>query len=86
MRLIEYYGCGTCHTVPGVRGADGLVGPPLAGIGDRSYLGGQLTNNAINMQRWIRDPQAVAPGTAMPSLGVTEADAQDLTAFLFTLK
>ena len=86
MRLIEHYGCGTCHAVPGVPGADGRVGPPLGDIGDRSYLGGRLPNNASNMRRWIRDPQEVAPGTAMPSLGVTEVDARDLTAFLFTLK
>ncbi|MEW2380498.1 c-type cytochrome [Micromonospora sp. NPDC047707] len=85
-RLIEYYGCGTCHAVPGVPGADGRVGPPLTGIGARAYVGGRLTNNAINMQRWIRNPQEVDPGTAMPNLGVTEADALDLTAFLFTLE
>ncbi|MDG4798232.1 c-type cytochrome [Micromonospora sp. WMMD1082] len=86
LRLIEHYGCGTCHAVPGVPGAEGQVGPPLAGIGNRSYLGGRLTNNATNMQRWMRNPQEVDPGTAMPDLGVTEADALDLTAFLFTLK
>jgi cytochrome c1 len=84
-QLIEQFGCGSCHTVPGIRGADGLVGPPLTRFGARSYIAGELTNNAANLQRWIRDPQAVEPGTAMPNLGVSTVDAQDIAAYLFTL-
>lgn len=84
-RLIEQYGCGSCHTVPGVRGADGLVGPPLTRFGARSYIAGQLPNNGTNLQRWIRDPQGVEPGTAMPDLSVTDVDAEDIAAYLFTL-
>ena len=84
-QLIEQFGCGSCHTVPGIRGADGLVGPPLTRFGARSYIAGELTNNAANLQRWIRDPQAVEPGTAMPNLGVSDVDAQDIAAYLFTL-
>lgn len=82
-QLIQTYGCGSCHTVGGVRGADGLVGPPLTDIGRRSYLAGELPNSGPNMQLWIRDPQGVEPGTAMPDLGVTAQDARDLAAFLF---
>jgi cytochrome c len=84
--LITSYGCSTCHVVPGVDGADGLVGPPLDKIALRTYLAGELTNSAANMQRWIRDPQQVEPGTAMPDLDVTEQDAEDITAYLYTLK
>ena len=83
--LISSYGCATCHTVPGVRGADGLVGPPLTQIALRTYLAGEIANSAANMQRWIRDPQSIEPGTAMPDLGVTERDAADITAYLYTL-
>ncbi len=56
---IAYYGCGSCHTIPGVSGANGLVGPPLSGIGNRAYIAGVLPNESANMIRWIRDPQAV---------------------------
>lgn len=84
-RLVEQYGCGSCHTVPGVPGADGLVGPPLTKFGSRSYIAGELPNNGDNLQRWIRDPQAVEPGTAMPNLSVTAVDARDIAAYLFTL-
>lgn len=83
--LITRYGCGSCHTIPGINRADGLVGPPLTRFGARSYVAGQLPNNADNLRRWISDPQAVEPGTAMPNLGVTAIDAQDIAAYLYTL-
>lgn len=80
--LIVSYGCSSCHTVAGVRGADGQVGPPLTGVAGRSYLAGRLPNNPDNLQRWIREPQAVDPGNAMPDLGVSRADARDIAAYL----
>ena len=78
------YGCGSCHALKNVRTAMGSVGPPLDGIAVRTIIGGHLANTPDNMQRWIRDPQHVAPGTAMPNLQVGEADARDMTAFLYT--
>jgi cytochrome c2 len=83
---VERYGCGTCHTIPGVRGAEAQVGPPLDRIAGRMYLGGVLTNSPDNMMRWIRDPRAVDPLTAMPTLGVNDRDARDIASFLYTLK
>lgn len=84
-QLIARYGCGSCHTIPGIDRADGLVGPPLTRFGARSYIAGELPNNADNLQRWISNPQAVEPGTAMPNLGVDAIDAQDIAAYLYTL-
>lgn len=84
--LIREYGCGACHTVPGVRSATGMVGPPLTGIGDRTFLAGQLPNTPDNMKRWIRTPQLVEGGTAMPNLNVSEQDARDMAAYLYTLR
>lgn len=84
-RLISDYGCGSCHVVPGVDGADGLVGPPLTDFGRRSYIAGMLPNNADNLQTWIRDPQRIVPGNAMPDLGVPAVDARDIAAYLLTL-
>ena len=78
------YGCGSCHAVKGVRTATGSVGPPLDGIALRVIIGGHLSNTPDNMQKWIRDPQQVSPGTAMPDLNVGEQDARDITAFLYT--
>jgi cytochrome c2 len=78
------YGCGSCHALKNVRTATGMVGPPLDGVALRVIIGGHLANNPQNMERWIRDPQHVAPGTAMPDLQVGEGDARDITAFLYT--
>lgn len=83
---IGRYGCATCHTVPGVTGANGLVGPPLAQIASRVYLAGRLENTPDNMIQWIRNPQAIDEKTAMPNLGVTDVDARDITSYLYTLK
>jgi cytochrome c2 len=84
--IIRRYGCSTCHTIPGVEGAHGQVGPSLEGIANRAYLAGKLPNTPENMMKWIREPQEVQPGTAMPELGVTEQDGKDIAAYLYTLQ
>jgi cytochrome c2 len=84
--MLRKYGCQSCHTIPGVAGASGLVGPPLAGIASRAYIAGVLTNTPENMERWIQDPRAVDSLTAMPNAGVTETDARHITAYLYTLR
>jgi cytochrome c2 len=78
------YGCGSCHHIGYVRKATGMVGPPLDNIALRSMIAGKLSNTPENLQRWIRDPQAVTPGTDMPNLNVSERDARDISAFLYT--
>jgi cytochrome c len=80
----QKYGCGGCHAVKGLPQASGLVGPPLDGIAVRGIIAGRLENKPENLERWIMDPQAVSPGTAMPRLGVTAEDSRDLAAFLYT--
>ena len=78
------YGCGSCHGLKHVRKASGAVGPPLDGIAVRAMLAGRLDNRPENLQTWIRDPQKVSPGTAMPDLSVGKGDARDISAFLYT--
>ena len=77
------YGCGGCHSLTGVPQARGLVGPTLDGLGSRAILAGRLENKPDNLIRWIRDPQAVSPGSAMPDLGVGATDGRDIAAFLY---
>jgi putative membrane protein len=85
-RAIREYGCGTCHTIPGIRGANATVGPPLAGISGRSYIAGVLTNTPDNLVNWIKDPQKIDPLTAMPDVGVRDSVARDIASYLYTLK
>jgi mono/diheme cytochrome c family protein len=81
-----HYACGTCHSIPGVVGADTHVGPPLDRMGTRKFIAGLLPNTPENMVRWLRQPQQLDRHTAMPDLGVTERDARDMAAYLDTLR
>jgi cytochrome c len=79
------YGCGGCHAIPGVGEAESWVAPPLERYSERSFIAGILSNNADNLIAWIMHPQRLDPRTAMPELGVTEEDARDMAAYLYTL-
>jgi cytochrome c1 len=83
---IGRYGCGGCHEIPGIRRAGGTVGPPLTRVARRAYLGGQVPNSPAGMVQWIQHPQTIEPGSAMPDLRVTDQDARDIAAYLYTLK
>ena len=83
--LIVDYGCGACHTVPGIRRARGRIAPPLDFFSERSYIGGQLPNTSETLVHWIMDAPGLIPATAMPNLGVSERDARDIAAYLYTL-
>ena len=83
--LIDQTGCGSCHMIPGVDGATGLVGPPLDHMGKRIFIAGLLRNTPANMVTWLLDPQQIVPGNAMPDMGLSEAQARDITAYLYTL-
>lgn len=85
-QALHQYLCATCHVIPGIVGANRSVGPPLAGIANRQYIAGVLPNTPANMLRWLRQPTKVDPLSAMPDLGVSEQDARDIAAFLYTLR
>ena len=85
-KLIQSYGCGGCHEVPGVNGARGVVGPPLQAFGRRVYVAGMVRNTPDNLINWLKDPQGIVPGNAMPNLGVTDTDARDMAAYLYELQ
>ena len=83
---IGKYGCAACHTIPGIDNAVATVGPPLTQIARRQYLGGHLLNTPVNMMKWLQHPQQVDPKNAMPEMGVTDQDARDIAAYLYTLR
>lgn len=85
-QALRKYGCVSCHTIPGVPGADANVGPPLARVGSRVYIAGVLVNTPENLARWIKNPPEVDPKTAMPNVGVTDEDVKDISAYLYTLQ
>lgn len=82
--LMTRYGCAGCHTISGLPGADGQVGPPLSGLIDRVYIGGSAPNTAENLVAWMIDPQRFAPHAAMPPPGLNESEARDIAAYLYS--
>jgi cytochrome c len=78
--------CGACHVIPGVRAANGVVGPSLERFGRRSFIAGRLPNTPENLRIWIREPRHVDAETAMPELGVGDEEARAMAAYLATLR
>lgn len=83
---IAFYGCGSCHVVPGVPGARGSVGPPLTGFAARAYIAGRAVNEPETLVRFILVPQSVDPETVMPITGIGQQEARDVAAYLYTLE
>ncbi len=71
------YGCQSCH-IADYKNDKGYVGPALASVGNR------LT--PAWMYRWLKDPNALRPGTLMPNPNIKDDEDRDLIAFLMTLK
>jgi cytochrome c2 len=84
--LMIRYGCAGCHEIPGVRGPGGRVGPSLAQVGARVYVGGMLPNTPDNLVHWIVNPREINPKTAMPRTGISEAEARHVAAYLLSLR
>ena len=82
--LIARYGCASCHQIKGIAHAESQVGPPLDQIRSRGYIAGVLPHSADNLIKWIQHPRQVVPNTAMPELGVTQAEARDMAAYLYS--
>jgi cytochrome c1 len=83
---ISRSGCGSCHEIPGVEHAVGLVGPPLNHFSRRTMIAGLLPNTPPNLIHWLQYPQAVVPGNAMPDGGLDDRQARDIAAYLYTLR
>jgi cytochrome c1 len=86
LAVIEYRNCGSCHTIPGVRNARGVVAPPLFWFSRRTFIAGEVPNTPENLIQWVREPQAIEPRTAMPTIGLSEQEARDVAAYLYTLR
>ncbi len=71
------YACQSCHIVD-PKADKGYIGPTLTEVGSRL--------NATWVYHWLKDPQALRPGTIEPNRNLTEEDARALTAFLMSQK
>lgn len=85
LALVYDRGCGACHVIPTVEGADGLTGPPLTAMARQAYVAGVLPNTREALARFVMDPQAVDPRSAMPNLGLGPEEAAAVAAFLYAV-
>jgi cytochrome c2 len=85
-RVLFVQQCAACHVVQSIPQARGQIGPDLSNEASKPQVAGVLPNTPENMARWLRNPSAVKPGTAMPNLGLNEQQVQDLVAFMATLQ
>ena len=85
-QALYQYACNACHTIPGVTSSFPHVGPPLKGLASRTLIAGRLANTPQNMALWVQHPKSVKPLSAMPDMGVSDAHAADIVAYLATLR
>ncbi|HUE46350.1 MAG TPA: cytochrome c class I [Aestuariivirgaceae bacterium] len=84
--VIAGVGCGVCHEIPGVSGASGIVGPSLRRFSGRTLIGGVHVNEPQVLVSWLRDAPELSPGTGMPEMPISEQEARDAAAYLYTLR
>ena len=82
--VIARQACGSCHIIPGIPDASGMVGPPLAGFRSRQMIAGVVPNTPQALDDYLRDPKALVPANVMPAEGLTEREIEDITAYLET--
>lgn len=86
VQLIRAYGCVDCHLIPGVRGANALVGPPLTRWAHRAYIAGMVPNTPENLIAWLYNPQQIHEMSAMPNVGLSAEEARHIAAYLYTIR
>jgi cytochrome c2 len=85
--LVPQYACNACHIIPGTTGPQGSLAPTLAGLASRPTISyGAVQNTPANLRQFIQNPSSLNPQSAMPPIGLPDNDAQDITAFLVTLR
>jgi len=85
LAIIRQVGCAACHTIPGVAWPQGRSGGNLSGFGARPMIAGRLPNQPDVLIGWLIDAPSMDPGTAMPPMPLTQDQARDVAAYLYTL-
>jgi cytochrome c1 len=84
--IIFRVGCGVCHIIPGIPGANGTVGPSLESFAERNLIGGVVPNRPELLAQWVRDAPSLIEETGMPDLPITEEEARNVAEYLYTLR
>lgn len=85
-QAIKRAGCGSCHTIAGIDWPQGRAAPELGGFARRALIAGQLPNSPDRLAAFVRNAPAVAPGTTMPAMPLSQQDARDVAAYLYEIE
>ena len=85
-RVFETTACINCHTVRGTV-ANGRFGPDLTHLMSRATIAsGAAQNTPENLRVWLRDPDAIKPGSLMPAMQLSDADLDALVRYMQSLR
>jgi cytochrome c oxidase subunit 2 len=85
-RVFETTACINCHTVRGTA-ANGRFGPDLTHLMSRATIAsGAAENTAKNLRLWLKDPEAIKPGSLMPAMKVADAELDALVRYMLSLR
>ncbi len=84
--IIEASACAACHVIPGIAWPQGELGPDLHGFADQALISGRFPNRPDVLQQWVRNAPSLAPDTAMPAMPISNEEARDVAAYLYTLR
>jgi cytochrome c oxidase subunit 2 len=85
-RVFETTACINCHAVGGTV-ANGRFGPDLTHLMSRSTIAsGAAENTADNLRRWLRNPDAIKPGSLMPAMQVSDSELDALVRYMQSLR
>ncbi len=85
-RVFETTACINCHAVRGTV-ANGRFGPDLTHFMSRSTIASGAAENTLdNLRLWLRNPDAIKPGSLMPAMQLTDADLEALVRYMRSLR
>ena len=85
-RVFETTACINCHTVRGTA-ANGRFGPDLTHLMSRATIAsGAAENTPENLRLWLRDPDAIKPGSLMPAMKLSDVDLDALVRYMQSLR
>jgi cytochrome c oxidase subunit II len=85
-RIFETTSCINCHTVRGTA-ANGRFGPDLTHLMSRATLAsGAAENTPGNLRLWLKDPDAIKPGSLMPAMRLSDTELDAIVRYMLSLR
>lgn len=82
LAAIERAGCAACHRIKGIEWPQGRMGPSLIDYDDAGPIAGTLPNTPANLAAFVRNAPVAKPGSLMPRMPLTPAEARDVATYL----